>query len=385
MRKHRADLTILVLMIVLMVIGLVVVYAIGPVRAKFLNAVMEREEYSDWYFFVKQLVSVVLGVIAFGLAYIVPYEKYKRWVGLFFWGSIVLCVVMALIGFAGGWGPIQAQNGAYRWISLGPLGSIQPAEIVKFTMIFYLANLIATRKREKRLDKTDTIVPILVATLVSLGLIAGAQSDLGTSLTLMAIIVMMVFASGMKWRSVGIIAGVLLALGSLFLFGGALFGSGYRMERINTFLHGGEPGESHHIENAVIAIGIGGFFGVGVGNSVQATGYLPESLNDSIFAIMGETFGFIGLLLIVGIFTGLVLRILRIGDRLSKDEDKRLVVYGVFAWIASHTLINIMAMTKMVPLTGITLPLLSYGGTSILMVSALLGVVMQFSCYTTRE
>lgn len=384
MRKHRADLTILVLTLILMAIGLIVVYAIGPVRARFLNSLDPESNISDWYFFVKQLGSVVLGLGAFIVAYLVPYEKYRRFARSFFWFMIGVCVVMAIAAMAGGIGPIQAVNGAYRWISLGPLGSVQPSEFLKLAMIFYLGGLLAARRREKKLDKSDTIVPVLVATILSLGLVAGAQSDMGTALTLMGIIMMMVVGSGMKWRNVGIITGVLLLLGALFVFGGALFGSGYRMDRVNTFLHGGSEDESHHIENAVTAIGIGGFWGVGMGNSVQATGYLPESLNDSIFAIMGETFGFVGLMLVVGLFVGLILRILKVGEKLE-DMEKKLIVYGVFGWVAGHTLVNIMAMTRLVPLTGITLPLLSYGGTSILVVSALLGVVMQFSCYTSRD
>ena len=124
--------------------------------------------------------------------------------------------------------------------------------------------------------------------------------------------------------------------------------------------------------------------GVGVGNSVQATGYLPESINDSVFAVMGETFGFVGLMTVVIIFLVLLLRVLRVGE-MGADDEQRLIALGVFAWVASQMAINIMAMTGLMPLTGITLPLLSYGGTSMMFTTIALGLVLQLSCYTRRE
>lgn len=139
----------------------------------------------------------------------------------------------------------------------------------------------------------------------------------------------------------------------------------------------------YHIAHAKIAIGSGGIDGVGIGNSVQAAGYLPEAINDSVFAILGETFGFIGLVFILAMFYLLLLRILRLVDRLEKPEY-RLIVAGVFGWIASHVVINVAAMTGLMPLTGITLPFLSFGGTSMLFIAAALGVVFQISRYTVH-
>ena len=150
-----------------------------------------------------------------------------------------------------------------------------------------------------------------------------------------------------------------------------------------TFING-EGSDNYHIENALIAIGTGGLTGVGVGNSVQATGYLPESINDSVFAVMGETFGFVGLVAILGVFVVLLLRVVRIGEY-GKDDEERLIAIGVFAWIGVQMAVNIMAMTGLIPLTGITLPLLSYGGTSMMFVAIALGLVAQLSCYTRRE
>ena len=145
-----------------------------------------------------------------------------------------------------------------------------------------------------------------------------------------------------------------------------------------------DSSDSYHIENAMIAIGTGGFLGVGIGNSVQATGYLPESINDSVFAIMGETFGFVGLVVVLGCFTVLLLRLLKAANYLHDDEES-LVMIGIFAWAAAHVVVNISSMTGLIPLTGITLPLLSYGGTSMLFMTAALGLALQLTCYTSRE
>ena len=179
------------------------------------------------------------------------------------------------------------------------------------------------------------------------------------------------------WQFAIAVAVVLVAgLGSILI-------SPHRMERMKTF-NSSDSSDAYHIENAMIAIGTGGLTGVGIGNSVQATGYLPESINDSVFAILGETFGYLGLVAIVGCFTLLLMRLLRTGSHLEYEEES-LVVIGVFAWVMAHVVVNIASMTGLVPLTGITLPLLSYGGTSMLFTAAALGIALQLSCYASRE
>ena len=134
----------------------------------------------------------------------------------------------------------------------------------------------------------------------------------------------------------------------------------------------------------MLAIGVGGFFGAGIGNSIQATGYLPESINDSVFAIMGETFGFAGLSVVILIFATLLLRILKVADGTQNNEN-RIFIVGVFSWTLAQVVVNIMAMTGLAPVTGITLPLLSYGGTSMIFIAFAIGLVLQLSCYTSRE
>jgi len=373
MRKHKPDLIILVLSVILVAVGLVVIYAIGPMRANFMNSAYGTE-YAENYFFVHQLISVAVALVAFVAAYKLPVEWVRRsgkWVLLL---GFVACAVLAIAGWAG-LGIANCSLGACRWFDFGVVG-FQPAELVKLGMVLYLAGLLGKRKGEGTLNKNDVFIPVGVVMALALIFVAVLQKDLGTSVVIVAICFSILIASGMKWRKIGVFAGVLLLIGTALIVT-----SPHRMERLVTF--GGE-GDSHHIDNALLAIGAGGMFGVGVGNSVQATGYLPESINDSVFAVMGETFGFVGLMLVVLCFAGLLMRMLAVAERLGEAGDKMIVV-GVFAWVASHVIINIAAMTGLIPLTGITLPLLSYGGTSMAFVAVGLGIVMQLSARTHRE
>jgi cell division protein FtsW len=154
--------------------------------------------------------------------------------------------------------------------------------------------------------------------------------------------------------------------------------SPHRLARIASF------GDNYHVENSLISLGTGGMFGVGLGNSIQSTGYLPEALSDSIFAIIGEVLGFVGAFGVVVIFACIIARMIGISRR-TNDPEESLYVVGVAAWIFAHVIINIGGMTGLIPVKGITLPFLSYGGTSMLFVGFALGIVLQISGWTKRE
>jgi cell division protein FtsW len=165
----------------------------------------------------------------------------------------------------------------------------------------------------------------------------------------------------------------------------------HRIARVLTFFQSNDTsmltnpdGASYHILQAKIAIGTGNWFGLGIGNSVQSTGYLPEAINDSVFAILGEIFGFVGLVGILILFTLLVFRILRVADRL-REPWMQLVAAGVFGWVVSHIVLNIASMVGVFPLTGITLPLLSFGGTSMIFIAAAIGIVFGMSRFTSFQ
>ncbi|MBR2862872.1 MAG: FtsW/RodA/SpoVE family cell cycle protein [Bacteroidaceae bacterium] len=376
MRKHRGDRIILFTTFILLIAGLIIIYAIGPMRANFLNAAYGGD-ISENHFFIRQLVNVILSIAAFVVAVKLPYETTKKlgkWILL---AGIVLSVALLVLAKTGS-SLAKCELGACRWINIGSFGSLQPAEFLKLGLLLYLSQLAASRKADGTLNKSDFWLPAGVASVISLALVVVVQKDLGTGVVIIAIILATIFASGVEMKKFALVMGAILVAAV-----GVIVTSPHRVERVRTFING-DGADTYHIENAMIAIGTGGLTGVGVGNSVQATGYLPESINDSVFAVMGETFGFLGLTAVVVIFVVMLTRIMRVAE-LAATEEQRLVAVGVFAWVAVQMAVNIMAMTGLIPLTGITLPLLSYGGTSMMFVAVALGVSYQLSCYTKRE
>jgi len=199
---------------------------------------------------------------------------------------------------------------------------------------------------------------------------------------LTAIVATMLVVAGINRKIIFSLFGLLLIAGTILIFT-----SPHRIERVLTYLEGDNTStsdaESYHIEHAKIAIGSGGLFGVGIGDSVQASGYLPEAINDSIFAIIGETFGFVGTVALIALFVALLMRLLGGMDHMV-DVRLKLLAAGVFGWLGAHVILNIAAMIGIFPLTGITLPLLSYGGTSMIFMAAALGLIFQLSKYTVH-
>ena len=274
-------------------------------------------------------------------------------------------------------------------MNIGPV-SVQPVELIKIGLVLYLARLTARRKKEGTIDKIEYLIPFFVMSGISLVFAVILQKDLGSGIVLVGIIMAIFAMSGVKWWKVAGVVGMILVF-AVF----AILTSPVRMERVRTFLNNeGDGANSYHIEHAMIAMGSGGLFGVGIGNSVEATGYLPESINDSVFAVMGETFGFFGLCVIILLFLALVLRIFRVGKGIEIEgknirgiseeeqlmrEEKKFVCIGVGAWILVQASVNMGAMTGVIPLTGITLPLLSYGGTSMIITAVALGIVTKIS------
>lgn len=361
---------------VLMAIGLIVIFAIGPQRASFLNSAY-GSDYDSNYFFIHQLISVLLSTAAFIFAFRYPYEKlreYSKWIML---AGIALNLILALLAVVGS-SLASCQLGGCRWINMGPLGGFQPAELLKLGLVLYLANLVGRYKEQGKLESRDFLQPYAIVSIISLFFSVVVQKDLGTGAVMMAIILAILYMSGIKMS-------IFVTALSLVLVGGvaSIVISPHRMERVMTFSGEGSADENYHIDNAKMAIGTGGLWGVGIGNSVQATGYLPESINDSVFAVMGETFGFLGLATVVVAFALLLFRTLKVSTRLV--TEKSMIVVGVFAWVGTQVIVNIAAMTGLMPVTGITLPLLSYGGTSMVFVAFSLGLVSQLSCYTGRE
>jgi cell division protein FtsW len=387
-RRHRPDYYIIVFMGILMLLGLMVMYAIGPERANLLNTVHNTDFYTENYFVIKQLISLGIAILAFATMATVPFATLKRFGWRFVQVGFALCAFLFLAGNILHIDQIAINTlGAYRWFNLGPLGTFQPAEVLKFALLIYMASFLGKRYNEGKInDRYATIYPMCIMAGAALFTVIVLQKDMGTGLAMASMIASMFVISTVKWKTLLQIGLVCIALGVL-----AVVTAPHRMERIMTFFSGDSAATSgaeaddnnYHIKNAMIALGTGGLFGRGIGKSIQATGYLPEAINDSIFAIMGEIFGFVGTTIIIGLFAGLLLRLLRIADHLP-DMSMRLAVAGVFGWLVAHVVLNIASMIGAMPLTGITLPLLSFGGTSMVFMTGALGLAFQLSRYTAH-
>ncbi len=381
-RKHKSDLVILFATLGLMALGLIIIYAIGPMRANVLNSTYGTD-YDSNFFFLGQLRSVGLSLLAFFAAFKwIPYKYIRKYAKTIMIVAIALSAILWVLALSGS-SLAKCELGECRWFNLGSV-SFQPAELLKLALVIYLADFLARKKEEGNIGKWKEFwLPLLVVCGISLFLVVIAQGDLGTGVALISIIFGMLLIAGVPAKQYLLMVALVLAVAV-----GAVMTSSHRMERVDawlTTLSGGEGSDStYHIENAMLAIGVGGFFGVGIGNSVQATGYLPESINDSVFAIMGETFGFVGLFLVILVFGILLLRMLKTAET-SPEPTDRLFITGVFSWTLAQVVVNIMAMTSLVPVTGITLPLLSYGGTSMIFIAFAIGLVLQLSCYTSSE
>ena len=371
-RQHKSDLVIL----------FVIIYAIGPMRANVLNNTYGTD-YDSNYFFLGQLRSVGLSLVAFFLAFkVIPYQYLQKYARPIMVVALVLSGLLWILALAGS-SLAKCELGECRWYNFGPV-SFQPAEFLKLALVIYLADFLARKREAGVLGRwREFWLPLLIVCGASLFLVVIAQGDLGTGVALIAIIFGTLLISGIPAKQYLVMVALVVVVAV-----GAVATSTHRMQRVDAWLAtltGGESSDStYHIENAMLAIGTGGIAGVGIGNSVQATGYLPESINDSVFAIMGETFGFIGLFLVIAVFGAMLLRMLGVAEH-TADLNPRFFVVGVFAWTLAQVAVNIMAMTGLVPVTGITLPLLSYGGTSMVFIAFAIGLVSQISCYTSRE
>ena len=374
MRKHRADLLLVVFTLLLMALGLLVVFAVGPRVAQFENS-QSGSQFSDSYFFIHHAVSVVMSVAALFVATRIPYKKMDALSLKIIGAGFLLCFLVFFWGKIGNPGSlVTCDEGACRAFRLPVVGiGFQPVEIVKVGVLFYISWLVAVRKRQGMLDTRELWIPVGAIVLLTGILVAFGLKDFGSTVVIFAMICAMLFLGGVSLKQfmIGLGGLAILAVFMIVL-------SPHRRARIASF------GDNYHVENALISLGTGGLFGVGMGNSIQATGYLPEALSDSIIAIIGEVTGFVGAIGVIILFALILVRILSISKRTS-DSAQALYVAGVAAWIFAHVIINVGGMIGLIPVKGITLPFLSYGGTSMVFVSFALGVVLQISAWTRRE
>jgi cell division protein FtsW len=370
MRGHRPDFGFVLIPMILMALGLIVVYSISPGLAA-------SDGVSTEHFIYKQLISVGLGLAAFIAVSLTPTELFFRARKVLASLAIAASLLLLIVG--------ERVNGAVRWIDLPGGLSFQVAELIKIAIIVGLSYELARRMREGSITDTQrTLKPILGLFSLIAVFVAFLQSDLGSAAVMTAIIFSQIIAAGMPVKK---IFQVMLIVGVIGVL--AIAVTPYRRERVKTFLNPSKDcltqneeslGRSYQTCQALIAVGSGGLFGLGVGNSVQAYGYLPEAQNDSIFAIIGEKFGFVGVTILLMMYLALFNRLKQTAERLMSDEYR---LIGIFAWLAAQTILNVGAMVGILPLKGITLPLVSNGGTSLLFIMIGLGLVFRISRFTS--
>lgn len=363
-RKHRPDYWLLIWCSALLAIGLIVVYAISP-------ALAQANHVSGNYYVGKQLLAIGLALVAFIVTARIPLSWWQQaYKPLLI--AAALATLLALVI------PVNPAYPAHRWVRLGSL-SFQSVELLKFAVMIWLAGFLAERVRQGNIRSTNiTIQPLLVALGLIFVVVVGIQSDLGSAGVLIAMMATMAYVAGLPLGRI-----MLIGSGVLLVVVLAVSATPYRRARLETYLHPAAScqGSGYQACQALIAVGSGGVIGQGLGSGAQAYGYLPEAANDSIFAIYAEKFGFVGTIILLAVFMAFFTRLKNIVERLP-DDFSRLLVVGVLAWLSLQTFVNIGAMIGLLPLKGITLPFISYGGTSVVFAAAAVGLAFQASQYT---
>jgi len=323
-----------------------------------------RDFQNPYHYVEDQGKYLILGLILMCILSAFDYHKwYKLSIPLLFINLILLVAV-----FIPGIG-IKVM-GAKRWLNFG-FTTLQPTELTKLTLCIYLSAWFAFKEKGR-------FLPFLALLAVVIGLVV-LQPDLGTAAIIIGIAVILYFISGMSWLQLGILVPIVLC--SVFILSVI---APYRMARITTFLNSNyDPlGSSYHMRQVLISLGSGGLFGVGIGKSRQKYEYLPEANTDSIFAIIAEEIGFIGAFMLILLMMFIAYRAFTIAGQ-APDRFGQLLACGIGSWFSIQTLINLAAMVGLIPLTGVPLPLISYGGSNL--VSMLLGFGILFNISRSRD
>jgi cell division protein FtsW len=362
-RKHRPDYILPLIAVALTGIGLIVLFAISP-------ALAAQKNVAENYFINRQVIAVLISAVAFFIAANIPLNSWKRFEMPLLIAAGIVSLAVRVLG--------EEVNGAYRWIQIGGL-SFQAAELIKYALLIWLAGFFAARIRSGTLaDTHKTLKPLFIALAAIGAIVAVLQSDLGSAAVMIAMMAAMAFVAGLPFKRI-LLVGCVILVGVVLV----IAATPYRRERLKTFANPAADCQTTGYQTcqALIAVGSGGLFGLGLARSVQAYGYLPEAANDSIFAIFAEKFGFVGSAILLALFVALFARLLKIAEY-APDDFTRLIVVGVLTWFSTQAMINIGAMIGLLPLKGITLPFISYGGTSLIFVGAALGLVFNVSRYT---
>ncbi|MDA8345976.1 MAG: putative lipid II flippase FtsW [Thermaerobacter sp.] len=352
------DHTLLTAVLTLLGFGVIMVFSASSVEASVVNN-------NPYYYLERQLIWAGMGLFLMLALARIDYHVLLRFAEPIAWATFAL-LVLVLVPHVG-----KDINGARRWLGFGSL-LFQPSEMAKFSLVLLFAKRLATEKKIRSFYH-GILLPLLILSVMA-GLII-KEPDLGTALALTGTVMAMLFIAGVNGLQLGaVIAAFIPAVGVLIAI------APYRMQRFLAFLDPKKDplGSGYHIIQSLYALGSGGLFGVGLGQGALKYFYLPEQHTDFIFAIVGEELGLIGAAVLIALFFVLTLRGLRVA-MLAPDRFGALLATGLTAMVAVQALLNIAVVTASMPITGVPLPFISYGGSSLLFALAGIGVLLNVS------
>jgi len=361
-KKTTPDIILMIVTFTLLAIGLIMVYSA--------SAIWAEHKFDDSFFFAKrQMLFAGVGIFAMFFIMNVDYWTWRTWAKVL----IIVCFVLLVLVLIPGIGNVR--NGSRSWIGIGAF-SIQPSEFMKLAMIAFLAKFLSERQKYITSFKKG-LAPSLGIVFLAFGMIM-LQPDLGTGTVMVGTCIVMIFIAGARISHF-----VMLGLIGVVGFAALVVSAPYRIKRITSFLDPWQDplGSGFQIIQSLFAIGPGGLFGLGLGQSRQKFFYLPEPQTDFIFAILAEELGFIGGSFILLLFSLLLWRGIRIALG-APDLYGSFLAVGIIAMVAIQVMINIGVVTGLMPVTGITLPFLSYGGSSLTLMLVAIGVLLNISRYS---
>ena len=361
MKKNKPELLLLISVIVISIFGLIMIYSASYIWAEY--------KFNDAFKFVKnQGIFFIVGVVLMIIISKIDYRKYYEKANILLLGCVILLILVLIPGVG------SVRNGSRSWFGIGSFG-IQPSEFTKLALIIFTSKYLVNNEKNMKYFKKG-VLPILGITLGIFAIIM-LQPDFGTGTIIVMSIIGLLFVGGVDFKfflKIGLVgvAGVVALIAV----------APYRLSRILSFLNPwADPlGSGFQIIQSLYAIGPGGLFGYGFLNSRQKHFYLPEPQTDFIFSIISEEFGFLAVLLVTALFLTIILTGFKIA-RNSKDLFGKYLAFGIIFQISFQTLLNLMVVVGLIPVTGVTLPFLSYGGSSLLITLCEIGIVLNISRY----
>jgi len=364
-RMSKPDYMLALTVFLLSLFGIVMIYSASTVVA--------QESFgSSYYFALHQIRSLLIGLGLMIGVYFIDYRFWRKIALPLFLANIILLLAVYLPGIGKSFG------GAHRWIGIGSF-IFQPSELVKLTFLIYFASWLEKKGGQVR-NFASGFLPFIVLMIV-LGVLIMGQPDLGTLSVIAITAVIIYFISGARYKHIAAIVA-----GAIVLFFILIKIEPYRMQRFLVFLNPSNQtlGAAYHINQALLAIGSGGLWGLGFGQSKQKYLYLPQAHTDSIFAIIAEELGFLRVSLILAVYVFIAWRGFKIA-REAPDNFAKFLAAGITIWIIIQALINISAMLNIIPLTGVPLPFISYGGSSLIINLVAIGILLNISKYSRQD